>query len=115
MLDPPLSPHPLSYAQPEARQSPAGIISFVCGLFAVLSLCLALLASTGSLSTTTPLIRILIFATLVAITLLGLITGIVGLLPPHRKHALATIGLILNCLVSLVILLAIIGARVPFH
>jgi hypothetical protein len=59
----------------------------------------------------TPFLGILIVATLVAAVLLGLVTGILGVLPPRRKRGLAIIGLVLNGLVSLFILLMIVIAR----
>jgi hypothetical protein len=104
----PLSPHPLSYAPPDARQSPAGIISFVCGLVAVLSLCLSLIAVKQR--ATTRLIGFAIFAAFVAVVLLGLFAGILGVLPPRRKRALAMIGLILNGLIAFFIALLTIVA-----
>jgi hypothetical protein len=114
MTDPPISPHPLSYAPPDRRQSRAGIISFICGLISVLSICLSLVQVKGTSSSSPPITRfigILIFAAFVALLLLGLVTGILGVLNPHRKHALAIAGLILNGLVSLAILLLTIGTR----
>jgi hypothetical protein len=111
MPDPPLSPHPLPYAPAVARESRDGIISFVCGLIAVLSLCLSLIAverPPGSLQAYTGFIGILIFVALAAVVLLGLVTGIVGVLPPRRKRALAITGLILNGLVSLFVLIQIL-------
>jgi hypothetical protein len=114
MPDPPLSPHPLSYAQPDRRQSPAGIISFVCGLIAFLSLCLSLTSIKtipGSSPAITPFIAILMFAGLVCVVLLGVVTGILGVLNPRRSRGLAIIGLVLNGLVSLFILLMIVIAR----
>jgi hypothetical protein len=118
MNDPPLSPHPLSYAQSPARQSPAGIISFVCGIISILSLCLSLTAvkrPPASLSVVTRLIGLLIFAAFVAVPVLGLVTGILGVLPPRRKRALAIAGLILNGFVFLVILLLTIAAWLVPH
>ena len=95
MTDPPLAPHPLSYAPPPTRQSLAGIISFVCGLLALLSICLSFIAAQtlrGGIYKTTRFVGILIFA----VIFLGLVSGILGILPPRRKRALASIGLVLN-------------------
>jgi hypothetical protein len=119
MPDPPPSPHPLSYASPAppaARQSKVGIISFVCGIIAVFSPCVALMLGNrapGSTPAMTPVISVLIQTVYVCVVLLGLVTGIFGILP-QRKRGLAIMGLALNAVVSLFILLMIVGSRSAF-
>src|SRR5213075_3496611 len=82
---------PSAFLRPaHARQSPAGKISFVCGLFAVLSLCSWLIAvKAGPGSSSVRVTGIMMVAAVVAVLLLGLVTGILGVLPPRRKRALA--------------------------
>ena len=109
MTDPPLSPHPLFYAPPATRRSLAGIISFVCGVL-VLSFFLFPIAVNPPPGSYSRFIGILMFAALVAVLLLGLVTGILGILPPHRKRALAIIGLALNLSLFLLILMITIVA-----
>jgi hypothetical protein len=113
MPDPPPSLNTLSYAPSAARQSRAGLISFACGLIAILSLCLSLIAikrPLGSAPVITRLMAILIFTAFVGVLLLGMVTGILGVLPPRRNRGLAIAGLILNGLISLFILLLIVAA-----
>jgi len=66
--------------------------------------------TSGSSPPITRFIGILIFAAFVAVPLLGLVTGILGVLNRHRKRALAIGGLILNGLVLIVILLLTLAA-----
>jgi hypothetical protein len=113
MTDPPLSPDPLSYAQPDARQSPLGVISIVCATIALLTFCFSIANSNptpGSSLHFTPFIANLLYAGLVFVVLLGLVTGILGVLNRRRQLHLAIAGLIVNGLISLFLLLLIIIA-----
>jgi hypothetical protein len=54
-------------------------------------------------------IVILIHVTIGGLLLVGLITGIAGVIMPHRKRALAIGGLVLNTLLSLYLLIMLLG------
>ena len=106
MPNPPLAPRPLHYAQLPARHSKAGVISLICAIIAISSIFVSFVGvqiASGSASLIAPDIAGVIFTVSVFVLLLGMVTGIIGILRPRRKRGLAITGFLLNGLVFLLI------------
>jgi hypothetical protein len=65
----------------------------------------------GSASVMTPVIMGVIVVVFNCVVLLGLVTGIIGIIRPRRKRGLAIAGFVLNLLVSLFVLGLIVVSK----
>jgi cytochrome c biogenesis protein CcdA len=92
--------------QPEVRKrSILGILSFIIGIVVFLSLCLILIYAIGGTPNERYDYLAETFSILVGLlSIVGVITGIVGSAQKERKKLLAIIGLILNVLVLLFVI-----------